>query len=229
MTPWKFPSRGKERLCATPAREAPQDRPDRTNRTHRHGPPGVRSWPPRRASPPHWPPDPPPTRPTRAPRTATRRSRALISRMTLEEKVGQLFVMRVYGHSATAPDQADIDANLAEIGVRDGRRADRQVPRRRHHLLRLGAQHPRPAPDRRPVQRHPAGLAGPAARSARAHLHRPGARHSRPGRQARDAVPRRHGAGRGRLAGRRPHAGPRSPAPNCARSASARTTPPTPT
>ncbi|MEU6578055.1 glycoside hydrolase family 3 protein [Streptomyces sp. NPDC046805] len=46
------------------------------------------------------------------------RLRALISRMTLEEKVGQLFVMRVYGHSATAPDQADIDANLNEIGVR---------------------------------------------------------------------------------------------------------------
>ncbi|MEU6093413.1 glycoside hydrolase family 3 protein [Streptomyces sp. NPDC047079] len=43
---------------------------------------------------------------------------ALISRMTLEEKVGQLFVMRVYGHSATHPDQADIDANLQEIGVR---------------------------------------------------------------------------------------------------------------
>ncbi|GAB2953585.1 glycoside hydrolase family 3 protein [Streptomyces pseudoechinosporeus] len=47
-----------------------------------------------------------------------RQLRALISRMTLEEKVGQLFVMRVYGHSATAPDQADIDANLEEIGVR---------------------------------------------------------------------------------------------------------------
>ena len=44
--------------------------------------------------------------------------RSLISRMTLEEKVGQLFVMRVYGHSATDPDQADIDANLSEIGVR---------------------------------------------------------------------------------------------------------------
>ncbi|MGA5898012.1 glycoside hydrolase family 3 protein [Streptomyces venetus] len=44
--------------------------------------------------------------------------RALVSRMTLEEKVGQLFVMRVYGHSATSPDQADIDANLKEIGVR---------------------------------------------------------------------------------------------------------------
>ncbi|MFG2022809.1 glycoside hydrolase family 3 protein [Streptomyces sp. NPDC048825] len=47
-----------------------------------------------------------------------RRLRALISRMILEEKVGQLFVMRVYGHSATAPEQADIDANLKEIGVR---------------------------------------------------------------------------------------------------------------
>jgi beta-N-acetylhexosaminidase len=44
--------------------------------------------------------------------------KGLISRMTLEEKTGQLFVMRVYGHSATDPDQADIDANLKEIGVR---------------------------------------------------------------------------------------------------------------
>ncbi|MGW7378443.1 glycoside hydrolase family 3 protein [Streptomyces sp. NPDC054794] len=47
-----------------------------------------------------------------------RRLRVVIARMSLEEKVGQLFVMRVYGHSATAPDQADIDANLKEIGVR---------------------------------------------------------------------------------------------------------------
>ncbi|MFF9759260.1 glycoside hydrolase family 3 protein [Streptomyces caelestis] len=47
-----------------------------------------------------------------------KRLRALVSRMTLEEKVGQLFVMRVYGHSATDPDQADVDANLEEIGVR---------------------------------------------------------------------------------------------------------------
>ncbi|MFI1353181.1 glycoside hydrolase family 3 protein [Streptomyces sp. NPDC020898] len=46
------------------------------------------------------------------------RLRRIVSRMSLEEKVGQLFVMRVYGHSATAPDQADIDANLKEIGVR---------------------------------------------------------------------------------------------------------------
>lgn len=54
-----------------------------------------------------------------ADRSTTRaRLRRLIAGMSLEEKVGQLFVMRVYGHSATAPDQADIDANLKEIGVR---------------------------------------------------------------------------------------------------------------
>ncbi|MFJ5773496.1 glycoside hydrolase family 3 protein [Streptomyces sp. NPDC093094] len=46
-----------------------------------------------------------------------RKLRALISRMTLEEKVGQLFVSRVHGHSATDPDQADRDANLREFGV----------------------------------------------------------------------------------------------------------------
>ncbi|MEU0082663.1 glycoside hydrolase family 3 protein [Streptomyces sp. NPDC006274] len=43
----------------------------------------------------------------------------IISGMSLEEKVGQLFVMRVYGHSATDPDQADVDLNLAEMGVRN--------------------------------------------------------------------------------------------------------------
>ncbi|MFI1400688.1 glycoside hydrolase family 3 protein [Streptomyces sp. NPDC020681] len=46
------------------------------------------------------------------------RLKRLISRMSIEEKVGQLFVMRVYGHSATSPDQADIELNLKEMGVR---------------------------------------------------------------------------------------------------------------
>ncbi|MDX3074684.1 glycoside hydrolase family 3 protein [Streptomyces sp. MI02-7b] len=46
-----------------------------------------------------------------------RRVRAIIDRMSIEEKIGQLFVMRVYGHSATAPDPADVAANQAEIGV----------------------------------------------------------------------------------------------------------------
>ncbi|MEU6080711.1 glycoside hydrolase family 3 N-terminal domain-containing protein [Streptomyces sp. NPDC047108] len=45
------------------------------------------------------------------------RLRGLVSRMSLEEKVGQLFVMRVYGHSATAPDPVDVALNQKEIGV----------------------------------------------------------------------------------------------------------------
>ncbi|TSB32042.1 glycoside hydrolase family 3 protein [Streptomyces benahoarensis] len=53
-------------------------------------------------------------RPTAAARDRMRR---LIARMTPEEKAGQLFVMRVYGHSATDPDPADVDANRKEIGV----------------------------------------------------------------------------------------------------------------
>ncbi len=47
------------------------------------------------------------------------RLRRIVSRMTPEEKVGQLFVMRVYGHSATDPDPADAAANRKEIGVSD--------------------------------------------------------------------------------------------------------------
>ncbi|MBL1098036.1 glycoside hydrolase family 3 protein [Streptomyces coffeae] len=42
---------------------------------------------------------------------------ALIGRMTLDQKIGQLFVMRVYGHSATAPDPADVASNQKELGV----------------------------------------------------------------------------------------------------------------
>ncbi|WP_030018921.1 glycoside hydrolase family 3 protein [Streptomyces monomycini] len=55
----------------------------------------------------------------RAAGAAGARSRAarLVSRMNLEEKVGQLFVMRVYGHSATDPDPADAEANRKEMGV----------------------------------------------------------------------------------------------------------------
>ncbi|MFE0177621.1 glycoside hydrolase family 3 protein [Streptomyces sp. NPDC059002] len=48
-----------------------------------------------------------------------RRLRGIISGLSLAEKVGQLFVMHVYGHTATDPDQADVDTNLRELGVRD--------------------------------------------------------------------------------------------------------------
>ncbi|MEU5300469.1 glycoside hydrolase family 3 protein [Streptomyces noursei] len=56
--------------------------------------------------------------PTAPPSRATLdRLRRLVSRMTPEEKAGQLFVMRVYGHSATDPDPADAEANRKELGV----------------------------------------------------------------------------------------------------------------
>ncbi|MFI9104388.1 glycoside hydrolase family 3 protein [Streptomyces fildesensis] len=45
--------------------------------------------------------------------------RAIIARMSRAEKVGQLFVMRVYGHSATDPDPADVATNQSEMGVSD--------------------------------------------------------------------------------------------------------------
>ncbi|MET7363837.1 glycoside hydrolase family 3 protein [Streptomyces sp. NPDC005562] len=47
------------------------------------------------------------------------RLRELLRTLSLEDKVGQLFVMHVYGHTATDPDQADVDTNLRELGVRD--------------------------------------------------------------------------------------------------------------
>ncbi|MGW2331331.1 glycoside hydrolase family 3 protein [Streptomyces sp. NPDC001700] len=58
----------------------------------------------------------------RRPATPTRRSdrdraSALLGRMTLDQKIGQLFVLSVYGHSATAPDPADASANRKKYGV----------------------------------------------------------------------------------------------------------------
>ncbi|WP_406182938.1 glycoside hydrolase family 3 protein [Streptomyces sp. NBC_01006] len=54
--------------------------------------------------------------PGRAPdRAALRR---LVAGMSLAEKVGQLFVSRAYGHSATDPDPADAEQNVKLFGVR---------------------------------------------------------------------------------------------------------------
>lgn len=44
----------------------------------------------------------------------------LISKMTLEEKVGQLFVTYAYGATADTTDPADVTANEAELGVANG-------------------------------------------------------------------------------------------------------------
>jgi beta-N-acetylhexosaminidase len=43
----------------------------------------------------------------------------IISGMTLDEKVGQLFSTYVFGNSATNPAQQDVDDNLAAFGVRN--------------------------------------------------------------------------------------------------------------
>ncbi|MEW1673719.1 glycoside hydrolase family 3 protein [Streptomyces noursei] len=64
----------------------------------------------------HAVPSPVPS-PTSPPPATVERLRRLIARMSPEEKAGQLFVMRVYGHSATDPDPADAAANREEIGV----------------------------------------------------------------------------------------------------------------
>ncbi|MFE1048390.1 glycoside hydrolase family 3 protein [Streptomyces olivaceus] len=46
------------------------------------------------------------------------RLRRIISRMSVEAKIGQLFVPYFHGASATSPSQSDQDRNLAELGVR---------------------------------------------------------------------------------------------------------------
>ncbi|WP_423833241.1 glycoside hydrolase family 3 protein [Streptomyces manipurensis] len=52
------------------------------------------------------------------PRPDRARLRRTVERMSLAEKVGQLFVSRAYGHSATDPDPADAEQNQAQFGVR---------------------------------------------------------------------------------------------------------------
>ncbi|MFB7090433.1 glycoside hydrolase family 3 protein [Streptomyces sp. NPDC056296] len=46
------------------------------------------------------------------------RLKKIISRMSIEAKIGQLFVPYFYGASATSPSQFDQDRNLRELGVR---------------------------------------------------------------------------------------------------------------
>ncbi|EPH42387.1 glycoside hydrolase family 3 protein [Streptomyces aurantiacus] len=64
---------------------------------------------------------------------------ALLARMTLEEKVGQLFVLHVYGHHATAPDPADVELNERELGVRTA--ADAVAKYRPGGLIYFGWAH----------------------------------------------------------------------------------------
>lgn len=72
----------------------------------------VAGGPDRTPDDPRSPGEGPGRRPDRA------RLRRLVDGMSLAEKVGQLFVSRAYGHSATDPDPADAEKNLALFGVR---------------------------------------------------------------------------------------------------------------
>lgn len=66
-------------------------------------------------------PDPDDTRPGDRPpgrRPDRARLRRLVAEMSLAEKVGQLFVSRAYGHSATDPDPEDAAQNQRLFGVR---------------------------------------------------------------------------------------------------------------
>ena len=56
-------------------------------------------------------------RPVPAARSDRDRASDLLGRMTLDQKIGQLFVLSVYGHSATAPGPADAAANRKKYGV----------------------------------------------------------------------------------------------------------------
>ena len=64
-----------------------------------------------------------------------------LRRMTLEEKVGQLFIQNVYGKDATTPDAAQHPA----LRRRQPGRGRAEVPPRRRHLLRLDGQRAGPA------------------------------------------------------------------------------------
>ncbi|MFJ8213743.1 glycoside hydrolase family 3 protein [Streptomyces sp. NPDC096033] len=66
----------------------------------------------------HTPDDPRPSGSAPGRRPDRERLRALTASMGLPELVGQLFVSRAYGHSATDPDPADADLNQAQFGVR---------------------------------------------------------------------------------------------------------------
>ena len=91
---------------------------------------------------------------------------------------------------------------------RERQGADREVPRRRGHLLRLVEQRGQPRADRRPVQRAAAGGDLTAVRHPAADQHRPGARSRHPGRPAGNPAARQHGAGCGTQRAQRLRRGP---------------------
>ena len=116
---------------------------------------------------------------------------AMMARMSLAEKVGQMFVSYVYGTSAHHRERRRRRRTTSALygdAVDNGAQTGGQVPPGRRHLLRLGEQADRPAADRRAVQRSAA--AASAGTGPVADQHRPGGRHRQPDRRARRGVAR---------------------------------------
>ena len=141
-----------------------------------------------------------------------------LARMTLEEKVGQLFIQNVYGkrrHDARQPQPA-------ALRRREPGRGRAEVPPRWGHLLRVDRQRAEPRPDRRPVQR-PAAVGPDAAVEGAACRCRSPSTRSRASSPASDR-PRRSSPGRWpsapAAAPRTRAPPPRSPAASCSRWAS---------
>jgi beta-N-acetylhexosaminidase len=96
--------------------------------------------------------------------------------MTLEQKVGQLFVVEVYGQDAVAVTPPAAARNQAFYGVRTPAQV---IDKYKHggviyYDARRGPEPAQPAADRHVVQRTSVGRDQPATADPTAHLHRPG-------------------------------------------------------
>ena len=159
-----------------------------------------------------------------APPAAVDRINQIIKRMTLEEKVGQLFVTYVYGQTADTTDPADVAQQPEASSASPTAGADREVPPRRRHLLRLVEQR-RTTRSRSPAC--PTGCSGSRPVAARRvplliatdQEHGVVTRVGPPATQ----FPGNMALGAGRSTERRVRRRARSPARSCAPSASTRT------
>ena len=129
---------------------------------------------------------------------------SLMRHMTLEQKVGQLFVIEVAGRRRQRGERRGEGRQPAAVRRRHARPGDREVPARRRHLLldrRTGCSSDDnigdPRPGRHAVQRSAGRGAGAAGPHPAADLGRPGGRRARrPVRRPGDPDARQHGAGR---------------------------------
>ncbi|MEJ7755892.1 MAG: hypothetical protein WKF83_05725 [Nocardioidaceae bacterium] len=70
--------------------------------------------------------------------------RKTVSKMTLKERVGQLFMTQAHGETADTQAPADVGRQPGRVRRRQRSGADRALPARRRHLLRLVQQRQQP-------------------------------------------------------------------------------------